>query len=88
MATVPSRHSKFLLGPAGTTTVVIAAAAVALDVAVEYRPLVGVCVVDRMGGGLSELIGDSDDRLGITVFLHAGEERRVVFVAISLLDPC
>jgi hypothetical protein len=40
---------------AGTTKVVIAAFAVALDVAVESWPSVGVCIEDCVSGGLSEL---------------------------------
>ena len=58
----------------------------ALDIAVESRPLVGVCIVDRISGGLSEFGADFDGRLGTTVVLHAGEKRRVAFVATGLLD--
>ena len=39
----------------GATKIVIAASAIALNVAVESRPLVGVCIVDRISGGLSDL---------------------------------
>jgi hypothetical protein len=45
-----------------------------------------VCIVDRIRGGLSEFGGDFDGRLGTTVVLHAGEKRRVVFLATGLLD--
>ena len=71
---------------AGATKVVIAATAIALDIAVEARPLVGVCIVDRISGRLSDSGGDFDGRLGTTGVLHAGEKRGVVFVATGLLD--
>ena len=45
-----------------------------------------MCIVDRIRGGLSEFGGGFDGRLGTTVVLHAGEKRRVVFLATVLLD--
>jgi hypothetical protein len=68
------------------TKVVIAATAVALNIAVECRSLVGVCIVDRISGGLREFGSAFDGRLGTTVVLHAGEKRRVVLVATGILD--
>jgi hypothetical protein len=61
MGTFPTPTVSFRRNPAGTAKIVIAAPAIALDIAVESRPSVEVCIVDRISGGFSD-VGGSNGR--------------------------
>ena len=86
MGTFPTPTVSFRRNPAGTTKIVIAATAMALNVAVESRPLVGGMHCRSQSGEGSSEFRAFDGRLGTAVVLHVGEKKRVVLVATGLLD--
>jgi hypothetical protein len=54
-----------------------------LGIAPESRPLVGVCIVDRINGGLSEFGAAFDGTLGTAVVYQEVEARGVEPLSIK-----